>query len=62
VLLAQVSRLGEQPEAIQPVSVRESARGHHDLVGAKARGEFGQQSADRGRITDDVRPGRLRDD
>jgi hypothetical protein len=41
--------------------VREGARRHHELIGAGARDEFGQPFDDRGRITDDVRPGCLRD-
>jgi len=41
--------------------VRECVRRHHELVGAGARDELGQSLDDRVRITDDVRPGCLRD-
>jgi hypothetical protein len=41
--------------------MREGARRHHELIGAGARDELGQQLEDRGGITDDVRSGCLRD-
>ena len=52
---------GEQLVAGEPVGVREGARRHHELVGAGARDELVQQPDDRGRVTDDVRAGCLRD-